>query len=134
VPFLVEGSSFQPMRTVNQRAILGIDAICVVAFAIIGRQNHQSESGSVVETAAPFLVGLVIGWILSRAWRAPTAWRTGLITVAATIVFGLILRKVWFSGGTAFSFALVAASVLSALLLGWRVVATRLLQPGTAHQ
>jgi hypothetical protein len=51
----------------------------------------------------------------------PTGWRPGIAVWASTLVLGMLLRIV--SGNTAaWSFVAVAAIVLAAFLLGWRVV------------
>ena len=72
--------------------------------------------------AAPFLIALAIGWLVSRAWRQPTNLRTGAMIWASTIVFGLLLRKLVFARGIATSFIIVTTLFLGALLLGWRAI------------
>ncbi|GAA2602281.1 hypothetical protein GCM10010411_40120 [Actinomadura fulvescens] len=82
--------------------------------------------GGFVGTAWPFLVGLALGWGLTRAWRAPFGVvPVGVGVWAATVGVGMVLRAV--SGqGTAFAFVVVATLFTGAVLLGWRVVARRL--------
>ncbi|GAB6858556.1 DUF3054 domain-containing protein [Microbacterium xylanilyticum] len=104
---------------------LGIDALLVVIFAAIGRASHEHSLGAlgVLETAWPFLVGLVAGWALLRAWKAPTApLRTGALLVVVTVALGMVLRVV--SGGTtAVAFIVVATVTLLVFLVGWRGIA-----------
>lgn len=104
---------------------VGIDAVLVIVFAAIGRASHEHgiDALGVLETAWPFLVGLVVGWLALRAWRAPAApLRTGAGLVVITVVLGMILRVV--SGGTtAVAFIIVATVTLLVFLVGWRGIA-----------
>lgn len=102
-----------------------LDVAFVVAFAAAGRASHDSAIlAGLWQTSWPFLAGLAVGWVLTRAWRAPMApLRTGLGLWAAALIGGMLLRVV--SGqGIAVSFIIVAAIVLFAFLVGWRGVAT----------
>ncbi|MGE4030683.1 MAG: DUF3054 domain-containing protein [Thermoleophilia bacterium] len=96
-------------------------------FAALGRASHEEGSavGGTLEVAAPFLVGAAAGWLVSRGWRHPAAPATGLAVWGATIVGGMLLRGLVFDRGTAPSFVVVAAIVLGALMLGWRLVVDR---------
>ncbi|WP_402376214.1 DUF3054 domain-containing protein [Isoptericola rhizosphaerae] len=102
------------------------DAVCVLVFAVVGTANHAS-GGSVAHllaVVAPFAVGLVVGWVASRAWRAPARlWPTGVVVWFATVALGLVLRPL-VVGGFAWSFALVTAGFLGATMLGWRLLVT----------
>ena len=100
------------------------DLALVVTFVAIGRSSHQ-ESASLfgfLTTAWPFVVGLVLGWVVARAWRAPTrVVPVGLVVWGMTLVAGLVLRAI--SGqGVQVSFVIVTALVLALFLLGWRSV------------
>jgi hypothetical protein len=92
---------------------------------MIGRASHaeQLTAAGVWQTAWPFLAGLVLGWLVTRPWRAPFApVRTGIGLWAMTVVGGMLLRGV--SGqGTAVAFIVVASIVLLVFLLGWRAIA-----------
>jgi hypothetical protein len=102
-----------------------IDIVCVVVFCTIGRRSHAEglTLGGVAETSWPFLSGTLIGWLISRAWRAPRALApTGVAVWVSTVVVGMLLRKAS-SQGVAVSFIVVASLVTALLLLGWRVVA-----------
>ncbi|MFG6401146.1 DUF3054 domain-containing protein [Microbacterium sp. P04] len=101
-----------------------LDAGLVVAFAVIGRASHDDDLwAGLGQTAWPFLVGLVIGWALTRGWKAPAAvGRTGIGVWLATVGGGMLLRVL--SGqGTALAFIIVATLSLLVLLVGWRLVA-----------
>ena len=102
-----------------------VDVACVVVFCTIGRRSHAEgiTLGGVAETAWPFLSGTLLGWLISRGWRAPRAVApTGVVVWASTVVVGMLLRKAS-SQGVAASFIVVASLVTALLLLGWRVVA-----------
>ena len=102
-----------------------VDIACVVVFCAIGRRSHAEglTLGGIAETAWPFLSGTLVGWLISRAWRAPRAVApTGVVVWLSTVVVGMLLRKVS-SQGVAASFIVVASLVTAVMLLGWRVVA-----------
>ena len=44
-----------------------------------------------IETAAPFVIGLVLAWIVARAWRNPWSWQTGAIVWVVTLGAGMLL-------------------------------------------
>ena len=103
---------------------LTLDAVAVLAFVVIGRRTHQESQGldDVIETAAPFMWGLLAGWLLARAWRHPLAWRTGVVVVAATYAGGMVLRKYAYGDGTAMTFVVITGVFLAVTMLGWRLV------------
>jgi peptidoglycan/LPS O-acetylase OafA/YrhL len=101
------------------------DITCVVVFCTIGRRSHAEglTLGGIAETAWPFLSGTLIGWLITRAWRAPRAVvPTGVVVWVSTVVVGMLLRKAS-SQGVVASFIVVASLVTALLLLGWRVAA-----------
>lgn len=100
-----------------------LDAALVLLFAVIGRLSHGETLAGLGVTYWPFLGGLVVGWLLLRAWRHPrTIAPTGLGIWIATVAGGLLLRLA--SGqGVQLSFAIVTTIVLGVFLLGWRAIA-----------
>jgi hypothetical protein len=112
------------MQRLGRLAYLSADVIGVLVFCAVGRRSHDeglSVTG-VATTAWPFLSGTVVGWLVSRGWRRPTAVvPTGVIVWLCTVAVGMGLRKAS-SAGVAASFVVVAASVTAVLLLGWRAV------------
>ena len=103
---------------------VALDVFVVVLFVAIGRRNHE-ESGafrSVIETAAPFLIGLAVGWAATRAWRRPMQLLTGLTIWPITVLVGMIVRNLVFDRGTATSFVIVATIFLGVTLVGWRAL------------
>jgi hypothetical protein len=109
---------------------LGLDVGWVLVFCALGRRSHDEglDVAGVATTAWPFLAGTLMGWLLSRGWRCPTAVvPTGLVVWLSTVAVGMLLRKAT-GAGVAASFVVVAAAVTAVLLLGWRAVAATLLR------
>lgn len=104
---------------------LAIDAALVLLFAGTGRASHREDVlAGLWSTAWPFLTALAVGWIVTAAWRRPFApVRTGAMVWLVTVAGGMILRAL-VDQGVQVSFVAVAAAVLGAFLVGWRVVAT----------
>lgn len=105
-----------------------IDVVLVVVFAAIGRATHDGDvlgplGSGLATTAWPFVAALLVGWLVTRAWRRPTALvKTGLPVWAITVTLGMVLRAL--SGqGVAVAFVIVATITLALLLLGWRAIA-----------
>ncbi len=119
----------------HRRAVLGAlaaDVACVLLFVVLGRRSHDEASGasSTLNVAAPFLIGLAVGWVLSpRLHARPRSIRAGVDVWLATMVVGVLLRWFAWDRSTAFTFVLVAAAFLGLFLLGWRVVATATTRP-----
>ena len=101
---------------------VGLDVFVVIVFVAIGRRNHDSDSAftAVLETGAPFLIGLAVAWVVTRAWRRPTSVSTGVAIWPVTVLVGMIARRLVFDRGTATAFVVVATLFLGATLVGWR--------------
>jgi len=113
-----------PLRP-SLRVAQAFDVILVLVFVLIGRVSHKEDLSilGILTTLWPFLVGLIVGHIVMRAWRAPfrIVW-TGIGIWIATVVVGMLLRLVS-AQGAALSFVVVATVVLGIFLLGWRAIA-----------
>jgi Protein of unknown function (DUF3054) len=111
------------------RAVTGavLDLCCVGAFVAIGRASHSEGEtlAGLARTAWPFLAGLAIGWLATRAWRRPGALMpVGVGVWISTVALGMLLRVV--SGqGTEAAFIVVALAFLGLFMLGWRLLAGR---------
>lgn len=108
-----------------------LDVLVIVVFAAIGRNSHDEgiDPAGIARTSGPFLAGAIVGWAVSGAWRRPVPLRpTGLVVWACALGLGMILR-VAFGGGIEPSFIVVAGVFLALFLLGWRLLASRLLPP-----
>lgn len=103
-----------------------LDLLMVVVFALVGRRSHAHGITlvGVLETAAPFLCGTAAGYIVASLTlgASPRSWQFGAIVVVATVVVGMLFRRLA-ATGTAPSFIVVASVFLAATMLGWRVIA-----------
>lgn len=113
---------------------IGLDVFAVVLFVALGRRSHDEsgELAAVLKTAAPFLVGLAVGWAVARAWRRPTSLLSGVVIWPVTVLVGMIVRNVVFDDGTATSFVVVATLFVGLFVVGWRAV-LRLIDQRRAH-
>jgi hypothetical protein len=113
-------------RTLSRTIALAAaaDLVAVLAFATIGRRSHAEGLTvlGVLDTAAPFLLGLLAGWLAGRVWRAPAGLRLGVAAWAGTVIIGLAVRAA-FTHRLPASFVLVATLSLAVFLLGWRGLA-----------
>ena len=113
-------------------AVFAVDVVLTIAFAAIGRASHKEgvTPYGVLETAWPFLVGLVVGWLIATMLnkrRYPLTLRTSWPVWISTVAVGMLLR--WATHqGTAMAFVIVATITLGVLLLGWRLLAARWLR------
>ena len=107
--------------------LLSLDVTSVLVFVGMGRATHDSGTSfsGYLETAAPFLIALAAGWIATRAWRDPAGTATVIGVAVTTVALGMLLRRVVFGDGTAFSFIIVASGFLALFFTGWRLVARR---------
>lgn len=112
-------------------SLLWFDVLVVLVFVLIGRRTHDEGSalGGVVSTAAPFLLALVLGWLLSGSLQEPLAGKAGIGTWFITLVVGMLLRRFLFDGGTAPAFVVVASVFLFLTMVTWRFVAWRKFRP-----
>jgi hypothetical protein len=113
------------MLRLQRPAWLAVDVVGVLVFCAVGRRSHDEglDVTGIAVTAWPFLTGTVVGWLVSRGWRRPTAVApTGVVVWLSTVVIGMLLRKAT-SAGVAASFVVVATTVTALLLLGWRAAA-----------
>lgn len=102
-----------------------LDVMAVLVFVVIGREEHDEGTavGGIVETAAPFLIGLAVGWLVARAWRRPLSVVSGLVIWPTTVLVGMIVRNWGFDEGTATSFVIVTTAFLGMCFVGWRLIA-----------
>lgn len=117
-----------PPKTPHRRsaawsAALVVDVLLVLLFAALGREAHSLGATGLLETAWPFLGGLLVGWGAWNLHRAPfSVWPRGVALWLTTVTVGMGLR-VLTGEGAAPSFVVVALAVLGAFLLGHRALA-----------
>ena len=105
-----------------------LDVLFVVVFAAVGRASHGESIVGTFITAWPFLVACVAAWIVLIVLAAdPLSWRAGLIVWLVTLAGGMALR-VAAGGTTAVAFIIVAAVFLGLTLMGWRLLAGRIVR------
>lgn len=98
------------------------DLVLVAIFAALGRNAHEQSPWGALETAWPFLVGVLVGWVVVRARRRPAAlFPTGVVIWLSTEIVGMLLRMLT-GQGTALAFVLVSLAVLGLFLLGYRLI------------
>ncbi|HZI45958.1 MAG TPA: DUF3054 domain-containing protein [Ilumatobacter sp.] len=107
---------------------LGLDVLSVMVFVVIGRRSHDEGSAvtGVFETAAPFLIGVGVAWLIVRGWRWPLAILTGLVIWPITLLVGMMCRNLIFGRDTPASFVIVATIFLGLCFVGWRTAARAL--------
>ncbi|MCT1607317.1 DUF3054 domain-containing protein [Nesterenkonia massiliensis] len=111
--------------------LLLLDAALVVLFAVAGNRSHSTglSVSDVAGTAWPFLIGLLLGWALTRSWRQPSRlWPEGVVVVLITVALGMTLRVLLADGGAPLSFVAVATGSLALLLLGRRLVSSQMVR------
>ena len=117
----------------TRRAVLAAlaDVVAIVVFVAIGRRNHDEGTTirSIAGVAAPFLIALAVGWIAARAWVRPLQVESAFIIWPVTVAVGMVLRNLVFDRGTALPFIIVATIVTGVFLVGWRMVAARVIKP-----
>jgi hypothetical protein len=118
----------------NRRVLIAAlaDIASILVFVAIGRRNHNETTAvdGVLTVAAPFLIALLIGWIIARAWKRPMEVDAAFIIWPITVALGMLLRNVVFDRGTALPFIIVATAVTGVFLVGWRLIASRATRPG----
>lgn len=120
---MTEKTAVRP-TTIALAAVL--DVLLVVTFTAIGRASHEEAAfgPGLITTAWPFVAALAVGWIVTLAWRAPTAIvRTGIPVWLITVAGGMVLRTLS-DQGTAPAFIVVATITVAIFLLGWRTIVT----------
>jgi peptidoglycan/LPS O-acetylase OafA/YrhL len=95
----------------------------VLVFAVVGRSMHTEplDAFGVLTTATPFLLGLLTGWLVAGAWRAPLRLPIGAAVWAGVVVVGFGVHAA-FTHRLPLTFVLVAGASLAVFLLSWRVV------------
>ncbi len=113
----------------NRALALFLDLALTMVFATVGRASH-SESltlPGVWHTGWPFLVGVGIGWLVSRGWRNPLHWVIAATIWFCTVAGGMVLRLLTHDTAQ-LAFIGVATVVLALFLLGWRGLARMIIR------
>ncbi|PBB08091.1 hypothetical protein CKW39_09700 [Kocuria sp. WRN011] len=121
---LTPANGTYPPRSGSHRwpLFLIADLVLVTIFAALGRNAHEQSPWGALETAWPFLLGALVGWVLIRAHRRPAAlFPTGVVVWLSAEIIGMLLRMLT-GQGTALAFVLVSLGVLGLFLLGYRLI------------
>ena len=105
-------------------ALVG-DLLIVLLFVAMGLVQHGTPltTQNIVLVGWHFALGVLLGHLAIRAWRAPfRIWPHGVFVWAITLATAMALRTL-FSAGTEMSFVIVTAAVTAVGMLGWRAVA-----------
>lgn len=105
-------------------ALVG-DLLVVLLFVAIGFVQHGTPLTiqNLFLVGWPFALGVLLGHLAIRAWRAPfRIWPHGVFVWGITLATTMALRTL-FTAGTEVSFIIVTAVVTGVLMLGWRAVA-----------
>jgi hypothetical protein len=102
-----------------------LDVAWLIAFAVLGRQNHgESESlAGIAAVAWPFLVGYLIGAFALRLSRTPRSIGRLIPVWAITIGIAMAIRTVQKGRAPELDFVIVATVFAGLGMVAWRVVA-----------
>jgi hypothetical protein len=115
------------VKTVARAA--AADLVSVLAFAVIGRASHEDglTASGVVETAWPFVVGVIGGWAgVFIARMAPLSFPAAAMMLVKTVILGCVIRVVFTDGNAPLSFVAVATVFLGVCFFGWRFAVRQL--------
>lgn len=112
-------------KRVPRTAVFGylvLDVAAVLLYVASDRFTTSSGFGGILAAAWPFLAGLVVGWVVARAWRSPrrVAW-TGVIVWLGVVVVGMPVRALVVQP-LPYAFVFVSFVAIGLLLLGWRAI------------
>lgn len=119
------------MTAVAALMMFVLDAVLIVVFSTFGRGAHSEGLGAaqVWGTAWPFLVGLVVGWlILLVTRRTPGTVGSGVAVWISSLVVGMVIRGIGDGRVPHWSFIIVAAVVTAVFLIGWRAIRAAVLR------
>jgi hypothetical protein len=108
-----------------------LDLACIVVFVLIGEHTHGVSGGP--ETFLVILWPLAAGWaVLSLAtalYRRPQdSWPRLIITWAAGLALGLVLRSAVTGRPTTLGLLAVTYGFIGATTAGWRLIALLVLR------
>ncbi len=108
-----------------------VDVLILAAFAAIGRRTHAEGSaiGGTITVAAPFIIGWLVGALMTRLDRAPHSASRALRTWAVGVPLALLLRSTLFGRGLAPGFVVVALAFTLVTLVGWRLICATVRRP-----
>lgn len=113
-------ASFQPSPQVVKAAIS--DAVGIALFSLLAFLAHGGKS-NIFAIFGIYLVGGIISWLATRAWRSPAAIKpTGLGIWIGTVVIGQAIWSITNGGKIPVEMVIISLVILGAILLGWRAL------------
>ncbi len=114
------------MRTRKRRLAPTLDALCVLAFVLVGRDRHDIDEG--VDWFVTVLWPLVLGWLVvalaTRLYiRRSGQWLALAVTVVGGILVAAVLRGAFTDRPYFGIFTVVATGFIGATAFGWRAIA-----------
>lgn len=113
----------------NPRNVAIFDGVAVIVFALIARMSHNSADLpfsllGVLQTAWPFLLGTVIGWLILvfglRAAHRAAELKPGLVVWGCTVLSGVTIWGIKHAAFPRPLFMLISAVTTAILMLIWR--------------
>ncbi len=103
---------------------MAADVAVLVLFVVIGRRNHHEDAGlaGFLRVWWPFVVGLVVAWLVTGLARAPLAWPRAIVAWLVTVGVGMTVRIVVQGRSLSVAFTIVSLVFVAAGMLGWRAV------------
>ncbi|MGP6175222.1 DUF3054 domain-containing protein [Corynebacterium sp. A21] len=108
----------------------GLDILAIALFALFARMAHQSEDmplnfGGWLSTLWPFLIGVVLSWVLILAlkWEGRRLIPAGVSAWIITVVVGLVIWTIRNGDIPHWSFIMVATLMSGILMFAWRGLA-----------
>ena len=100
------------------------DVAVLVLFVVIGRRNHHADAGLVgfLRVWWPFVVGLLVAWLVTGLARAPLAWPRAIVAWLVAVGVGMTVRIAVQGRSLSVAFTIVSLVFVGAGMLGWRAV------------
>jgi hypothetical protein len=111
-----------------------LDLLVVTVFVLVGRRSHDEGENvaGILRVWWPFAAGLGLSGVLSGAWWYPFAWKRVVGLWLGTVAVGMILRISIQGRDFKPSFVIVTTVFFGLGMIGWRVVAQRVIDRRTA--
>ena len=121
LPVLPESSPYSKLISATAAG----DAVALLLFAAIGRGNHNSDGGSALTTAAPFLLTWSLVAPLMNAYTSPDSRMAAILAplpaIAVSVPLGYALRGILQGYQPPLPFWIVALIATTVLIELWRV-------------
>jgi Protein of unknown function (DUF3054) len=112
--------------TVAPWIAIGIDAICLALFVLLGRESHGLDSGVgwYLTVLWPFITGWFVAAAVTRTYSGEVRWDRAALSLLLGVALALLLRVTLTHRSAPPAFVIVAYVFNAITLLGWRVALT----------